>query len=128
MLSSLCNWGKNKQYLKLHDEIRNEEISVIRGQYGLSQTCKVTEIVVGDIIIIESGMRIPADCVILDGMDITCDESMYEELSSNAKKQISIDLEQHRNNPDCFLFSRSLIKTGTGRAVVCAVGKHTRWM
>jgi len=24
MLSSLCNWGKEKQYLKIHDEIRNE--------------------------------------------------------------------------------------------------------
>lgn len=37
VLASLCNWGKEKQYLKLHDEIMNEEVSVIRGQYGLSQ-------------------------------------------------------------------------------------------
>jgi hypothetical protein len=24
MLTSLCNWGKEKQYLKIHDEILNE--------------------------------------------------------------------------------------------------------
>lgn len=36
MLSSLCNWGKEMQYLKIHDQIRSEQVSVIRGQYGLS--------------------------------------------------------------------------------------------
>lgn len=35
-VASLCNWGKEKQYLKLHDEILNEEVAVVRGQYGLS--------------------------------------------------------------------------------------------
>jgi len=58
---------KEKQYLKLHDEIRNEEVNAIRGQYGLSQPCKVFELVVGDIILIEAGMRVPADCILLDG-------------------------------------------------------------
>lgn len=77
MLSSLCNWGKEKQYLKLHDEILNEEVSVIRGQYGLSQVSKVTDLVVGDVILIEAGMRIPADCMLIDGMDIIVNESMY---------------------------------------------------
>lgn len=36
LLSTMCNWLKEKQYLKLHEEILNEEVAVIRGQYGLS--------------------------------------------------------------------------------------------
>lgn len=126
VLSSLCNWGKEKQYLKLHDEILNEEVAVIRGQYGLSQIILVSNIVVGDIILIEAGMRVPADCILVDGMDITVDETMYGHGDSIAKK-LSQGHEQHIENPDPFLLSRSLIKTGAGRAVICSVGTHTRW-
>jgi P-type E1-E2 ATPase len=35
----------------------------------------VPELVVGDIIRIEQGMKIPADCLLLEGIDISCDES-----------------------------------------------------
>jgi magnesium-transporting ATPase (P-type) len=127
VLSSLCNWGKEKQYLKLHDEILNEEVSVIRGQYGLSQQSKVTDIVVGDVILIEAGMRVPADCLLIDGMDITCDESKYDPSNVSMKKAHSLGEEHHLSNPDPLLLTQSLVRTGSGRAVVCAVGKHTRW-
>lgn len=79
LFASTCDYVKEKQYLKLHDEIRNEEVSVVRGQYGLSQPSKVVNLVVGDIILVETGMRVPADCVLVDGMDITCDESIYND-------------------------------------------------
>jgi len=35
-------------------------------------------------------------------------------------------LDNHKKNPDPFLFTGSMIMTGTGKAVVCAVGKNTR--
>lgn len=128
LFASTCNYMKEKQYLKLHDEIKNEEVNVIRGQYGLSQPCKVINLVVGDIILVETGMRVPADCVLIDGMDISCDESMYnEDRESIVFKTVSKGEDHHRENPDCFLLSRSLVMTGTGKAVVCAVGDHTRY-
>jgi len=77
---------------------------------------------------IEAGMRVPADCILLDGMDITVDEALYnEDRESIVTKLISKGEEHHRENPDPFLLSRSLVITGQGRAVVCAVGKHTRY-
>ncbi len=127
LLTSLCNWGKEKQYLKLHDEILNEEVSVLRGQYGLSQQSKVTDIVVGDVILVNAGMRIPADCILIDGMDITCDESMYDPATTCQVKAHSLDEKHHLDNPDPMLLTKSLVKTGSGKAVVCAVGNHTRW-
>lgn len=73
-------------------------------------------------------MRIPADCVLLDGMDIEVDESMYNEnRESLVQKGISKGEEHHRENPDPFLLARSLVMNGSGKAVVCAVGKHTRY-
>jgi Ca2+-transporting ATPase len=88
----------------------------------------INELVVGDIILIEAGMRIPADCILIDGMDLTADETIYNEGRPLVnKKQISKGDEHNRDNPDPFLLTNSLILTGSGRAVVAAVGKNTRY-
>jgi P-type E1-E2 ATPase len=120
---------KQRQYLKLIDELKSQEVNVIRGQYGLAQPCKSSEVVVGDIITIEPGMRIPADCILLDGMDVTVDESVFNggRGENIIAKKFSKGEEHHRENPDPFLLAQTLVSTGTGRAVVCAVGKHTRY-
>lgn len=83
---------------------------------------------VGDIILIETGMRIPADCVLIEGQDISADETIYNEGRSVVNiKTVSRGAEHHLQNPDCFLLAQSLIMTGSGRAVVAAVGTHTRF-
>ena len=73
-------------------------------------------------------MRIPTDCVLIEGMDITVDEAPYfEERESLCKKAIStgtVNENNHVENPDPFLLTRSLVITGSGKAVVCSVGKH----
>jgi Ca2+ transporting ATPase len=128
LFTTSCDYLKSKQYLKLYDAIRDEEVSVVRGQYGLSQPVKVFNLVVGDIILIEAGMRIPADCVLLESMDLTLDESMYfEDRETVSFKNTSQGPDQHiAVNPDILLLARSLVLTGSGRAVVAAVGKQTR--
>ena len=65
--------------MRLIDEILNEEVNVIRGYSGLSMSCKVIDLVVGDIVIVETGMRVPADCLLINGLDITVDEALYHE-------------------------------------------------
>lgn len=91
-------------------------------------TVGIDEVVVGDVILIETGMRIPADCILFEGQDITCDETMYNEGRPLInKKEVSRGHDHHRDNPDPFLLANSLVMTGSGRAVVCAVGKHTRF-
>ena len=54
-----------------------------------------SNLVVGDIITIEAGMRIPADCILIEGMDVKCDESMYLGGSNSIDKKISISKEHH---------------------------------
>jgi magnesium-transporting ATPase (P-type) len=81
--------------------------------------------VVGDIILVEAGNRIPADCILIEGNDITVDEAYYNDKKEViVKKSLSTE-DNHRDNPDPFLLSKSLVMTGSGRAIVCAVGKHT---
>jgi P-type E1-E2 ATPase len=70
---------KDKNFVKLQSELKNETIAVIRGKYGATQTVNIYDLVVGDIVILETGCRIPADCLLIDGQDLTSDESFYDE-------------------------------------------------
>lgn len=126
LFTTAADYAKNRQFLKLHDEIKNEETSVIRGQYGLSQQVRVFDIVVGDIILVEAGNRIPADCVLIEGNDITVDEAYYNEGIEKIVKKVISNGENHLSNPDPFLMAKSLVQTGSGKAVVCAVGQYAQ--
>ena len=37
LISAFCDWIKERQYLKLKDEINNQTITVYRGAYGTVQ-------------------------------------------------------------------------------------------
>lgn len=114
--------------MKLYEALNEQEIAVVRGQYGLSMTVGIDELVVGDVIQIETGMRIPADCILFEGQDVACDETIYNEGRPLInKKEVSRGNDHHRDNPDPFLLANSLVISGQGKAVVCAVGKHTRY-
>ena len=85
----------------MHDEILNEEISVIRGQNGLCSTAKVVDIVVGDIVTIEAGMRVPADCILLNGLDVSVDEApYYEDRETIIEKSLSLGYVDNNNHSE----------------------------
>jgi magnesium-transporting ATPase (P-type) len=77
---------------------------------------------------------VPADCVLVDETNITVDESMYNSKDTAVEKSESFcygdeynrEYDNHKEHPDPFLLSGSMIMTGSGRAIVCAVGKETR--
>jgi P-type Ca2+ transporter type 2C len=128
LFASGTNYMKEKQFLKLDEEVRNEEVNIVRGQYGLSQPVQIFDVVVGDIILIETGMRVPADCVLIDGMDVTVDEAPYfedrETINAKTLSVGSVHDNNHVSNPDPFLLADSLVMSGSGKAVVCAVGSY----
>lgn len=69
------NYIKEKQFQKLVSKANEEEIATFRGKDGTSTTVWNHELVVGDVISIQQGMRIPADCILISGTDISVDES-----------------------------------------------------
>jgi len=130
MIQTFCDWGKEKQFLRLQTEIMNEKVSVLRGQYGTTQTIYTKDLVVGDIVLLNQGDRVPADCLLIREMDMHVDQkSFYRDTpgSENVVKECSNqDIEKDKDeNPDPILLSDSIIMSGTGKALVLAVGKHT---
>jgi|APSaa5957512535_1039671.scaffolds.fasta_scaffold356495_1 magnesium-transporting ATPase (P-type) len=49
-----------------------------------------------------------------------------ESFSYNNEENGVYDHDNHKEHPDPFLLSGSMIMTGSGRALVCAVGNNTR--
>lgn len=67
---------KDKRFIQLQEWQQKGKIGVIRGKKGVSQTVSVYSLVVGDIIVLEPGCIIPADCLLVEGNDIKVDESL----------------------------------------------------
>ena len=80
----------------------------------------------GDIILLEAGSRIPADCIVIEATDLEVDEIFYHNGVPTLKKKEVCTAENIERNPDCFLLSQSLIMKGEGKAVVCCVGETSR--
>ena len=120
-ISASCDWVKERQFLKLKNEINNQTVVVYRGGHGTCTSIPIRHLVVGDIVDIQQGNRIPADCILIEEMNMTVDESLYgnstgtqnyveKEISSVTMDQYNPD--NHKNNPDPFLYSDTKVMTG----------------
>lgn len=68
------NYAKEKQFQKLQaQEKQGQTIPIYRDGHLVTES--TTEIVVGDIIKLEKGKEIPADCILISGNSMTCNES-----------------------------------------------------
>lgn len=48
-------------------------MTVLRGQYGTTQEILQTDLVVGDVVMLQAGDRVPADCLLIEEMDMFVD-------------------------------------------------------
>lgn len=88
------------------------------------RTVDSEELVVGDIITLEQGDTVPADCLILDCNELACNESaLTGEAEAMIKEPLTKD--NFRYNPCPFLLQGSLVEEGSGKAIVLAVGDNT---
>lgn len=56
-------------------------------------------------------------------MDVLVDEAIYNGDRETFVKKTVFTGDNMRENPDPFLLAKSLVMTGSGRALVCAVGQ-----
>ena len=68
------------------DEINNQKVIVTRGARGNSTSIAIRDLVVGDIVDIKQGDRVPADCILVEEMSIKVDQSDYFKELKNPEK------------------------------------------
>ncbi|MDF2673217.1 MAG: calcium-translocating P-type ATPase, SERCA-type [Clostridiales bacterium] len=112
---------KTEKSLEALNELAAPTAKVIRD--GKLIVIKAREIVVGDIIEIEAGDRIPADCIILNGDSIQSDESILTGESVPADKKTYKSSEKKENSYSVYMGCS--ITHGRGKGRVVATGMDT---
>ena len=111
LISSLSEYGSNKAFERLQSEYENIEVRVRRN--GKNITIKNDEVVVGDIVLLQSGELTPADGTIIEGK-LGVDESSI----NGESKEVSKKCNDH-------IFKGSVILSGNASIRIDNVGVNT---
>jgi len=114
---------KQKQFQELEAKSDSAETIVLRN--GIKETIDSSDLVVGDVVYLELGKAVPADCIVFQSSDLFINETaMTGEAETREKKPIND--ETRELHPCPFALKSTLIEQGNGKAVVCAVGPNTQ--
>ena len=111
LISSLSEYGSNKAFERLQSEYENIEVRVRRN--GKNITIKNDEVVVGDIVLLQSGELAPADGTVIEGK-LGVDESSI----NGESKEVSKKSNDH-------IFKGSVILSGNASIRIDSVGVNT---
>jgi P-type E1-E2 ATPase len=124
VVTTTNNYAKQKQFLKLYLCLNgNQTVNVIRN--GNKIEIPSSDIVVGDLILIEQGMELPADAILIKGQGVSCNEgSITGESKIMEKKAIT----EGNNNieVDSILTGSTFVNEGSGVAMVICVGENSQ--
>ena len=100
------------------------EATVLRD--GSPVTVDVATLVPGDLVLLESGDRVPADLRLLDTSRLMIDESMLTGESDAASKGTGpVDASSGIGDRTCMAFSGTMVASGRARGLVVATGSDT---
>lgn len=117
-ISAGNDYNKQLQFRKLEASSADDDrCSVMRN--GTVVRLNPKELVVGDVVCLQAGEAIPADCIMLDKVKLLANESSLTGEPDDLKKT---------RDGDCFLISSCLITEGDDtRALVIGIGIHSQW-
>ena len=118
-VSTLSEYGSEAAFEKLQEEAAAVHCRVRRG--GRLCSVPIDDVVVGDIVLLQSGERIPADGVLIEGV-IRADESSINGESRESEKRVSDEFSA--SSPDA-IFRGAVVCSGEGVMRVCRVGGNT---
>jgi len=114
-VTSINDYQKDRKFNQLSAAAEDRTIKVIRN--GKQKTISTFDIVVGDVVQLETGDYIPADMVYIKGQDAMVDESAMTGEPEGV----------HKSDEEPYLLSNCMIMDGMARGVVIAVGRRSQW-
>jgi len=82
------------------------------------------DLLVGDLVAFEKGMNVPADMIMVDGMDVECSEVELTGEPDGVVK-VALDEDNYKDGNMATMLAKSQISDGQGKALVTAVGTNT---
>lgn len=114
-VSATTNFQRDAQFSELAAAERDVKVRVRRG--GRELSLSVNDLVVGDILLVESGDILPGDGVLLEGYDVRTDESHLTGEAGEKTKSVGGDPR---------VFSGSRVLSGFGLVALLAVGVNSQ--
>ncbi len=117
--------GKAEQALNALRGMLSPKAVVVRDdQRG---TVDAAELVPGDLVLVESGDRVPADLRLFEAHGVLIDEAVLTgESVATAKDTDPVESETELGDRDCMAFSGTLVTQGQARGWVVATGQQTQ--
>ncbi|KAL8699724.1 MAG: hypothetical protein Q9224_001293 [Gallowayella concinna] len=129
LVTGLNDYRREKQFSALNARKDDRQVKAIRS--GKSVMISVFDVMVGDILHLESGDSIPADGILVSGHGVRCDESSATGESDAMKKVAGSDVWQRMvegtatSKLDPFIISGSKVLEGVGTYLVTSVGVNS---
>jgi len=95
---------------------------------GAIQEIDATELVPGDIVLLETGNKVPADMRLIETSTLKMDESLLTGESKDVRKQADIVLEEKTSTSDLvnMAFAGSMVTHGRAMGMIVATGLDTK--
>ena len=118
--------SKAQKALEALQKMSAPTVTVLRG--GEKQTMNADELVIGDIIYLETGDLVPADARLIEAVSLTCDEAALTGESMAVEKDAAFCAEGEINIADAknMVFSSCTVLSGHAVAVVVETGMNTQ--
>ena len=120
LISTISEYGSEKSFEKLQEEVSKINCKVIRN--GIKKEVSIEDVVVGDIVSLETGDKVPADGVLVKG-SISVDESSLNGETKEAYKDACINL--NSCNSKNIVYKGSVVYSNTALMKVTKVGENT---
>ena len=129
LVTGLNDYRREKQFVVLNAKKEDRHVKAIRS--GKSVVISIYDVMVGDVLHLESGDSIPADGILIQGHGIRCDESSATGESDAMKKTPGqevwdrIEEGSASSKLDPFIISGSKVLEGVGTYLVTSVGVNS---
>ena len=129
LVTGLNDYRREKQFVALNAKKEDREVKAIRS--GKSIMISVFDVMVGDVLHMESGDLMPADGILIEGHGIRCDESSTtgesDAMRKTAGSEVWTRIEEGTatSKLDPFIISGSKVLEGVGTYLVTSVGVNS---
>ncbi|MCJ1452713.1 plasma membrane calcium [Mycoblastus sanguinarius] len=129
LVTGLNDYRREKQFVALNAKKEDRQVKAVRS--GKSVVISIFDVMVGDVIHLESGDSVPSDGILIKGHGIRCDESSATGESDAMKKTPGqevwnrIEEGTATSKLDPFIISGSKVLEGVGTYLVTSVGVNS---
>jgi len=122
-VNSANNYASERKLADLVAIADKQDVAVYRNSTETT-TIDSSLLVVGDLIYFEKGMNMPADCIMVEGQDVSCIEGELTGEPHDIEK-VPVTEANYQTGTISTLLAKSQVATGFGKALVMAVGPNS---